>query len=121
MTGGQEYVAFWALRPHLTSRLGREGSKGESSSRSSEGAIAPPEERAPASNETVNQLPLVEKVMAHTFTCGVSIGDMARSASVTVTGTASGAFAVWENHECVRMLKAAHGTFERYTFMTVLS
>ncbi|CAM9609602.1 unnamed protein product [Scytosiphon promiscuus] len=92
-------------------------------------------ERAPASNEAVS-IPTMddssvfstaEKAMAETFTCGVVIsaragdlrhpshssngeGDVTAAIVVqAVTGTASGAFVVWENHECVRMIQGAHG------------
>lgn len=46
--------------------------------------------------------------MSQTFTCGVSLGRAGPSA-VAVTGTASGAFVVWEDFECVRMVPGVHG------------
>lgn len=135
MTGGQNYVVFWTLRPNLSSRLGRVGGSCPSADDATATAAesSPEAERAPASNETVSEAtkPSVfssaEKAMAETFTCGVAIGyggGKAGSASAggggegaagvvvaAVTGTASGAIAVWENFECVKMVLGVHGTY----------
>lgn len=131
MTGGQNHVVFWTLRPNLSSRLG----KAATGSPSSDVTPAEPQsheaERAPASNEMVSaaeptgaNAPVfssAEKAMAETFTCGVAVGNAASPArgsqaageagavAVAVTGTAGGAFAVWENFECVKMVQEAHG------------
>ncbi|CAM9415834.1 unnamed protein product, partial [Ectocarpus fasciculatus] len=133
MTGGQNYVVFWTLRPNLSSRLGSVGGSCPSADDATATAAesSPEAERAPASNETVSEAtkPSVfssaEKAMAETFTCGVAIGyggGKAGSASAggggegaagvvvaAVTGTASGAIAVWENFECVKMVLGVHG------------
>lgn len=140
MTGGQNYVLFWTLRPNLSSRLGKASSRNPSADATATAAGTPAkqspekEERAPASNETVSVsapadgssvFSSAEKVMTETFTCGVAIGnagkplaeslsagaDAAGVVTVAVTGTASGAFAVWENLECVKMVQAAHGAY----------
>ena len=115
MTGGQNYVIFWTLRPNLTSRL---GTKGSSSSSSSDRAtvVEGASERAPGkSNGAVLTSSAVEKAMAETFLCGVSVGKegysvgTSSSVGMTVTGTAKGSFVVWENFECVRVVSGAHG------------
>lgn len=137
MTGGQNHVVFWSLRPNLSCRLGKVATGGGGGGTPAE---QPPQsaeaERAPASNEAVSasaaganaNAPVfssAEKAMAETFTCGVAIGGGSRRASgsqptgeagpaaVAVTGTASGAFAVWENLECVKMVQEAHGACVR--------
>lgn len=140
MTGGQNHVVFWTLSPNLSSRLGKAATESSPSSDTTTPAAEPQSsetERAPASNETVSAsapaasanassvFSSAEKAMAETFTCGVAIGNAARPASggsrqpggeavvvaVAVTGTAGGAFAVWENFECVKMVQGAHGAF----------
>ena len=145
MTGGQNHVVFWTLRPNLSSRLGKAATGGASSDNTTAlpaepGAPETAAERAPASNEAVaapagttnassSVFSSAEKVMAETFTCAVAIGGGAARrpasgggsssqqpagaeaglVSVAVTGTAGGAFAVWENFECVRVVREAHG------------
>lgn len=126
MTGGQNHVVFWTLRPNLSSRLGK-----ATTDKPPKDATIPAEqqsseeaERAPASNEAVVSVSAppgpdapvfssAEKAMAETFTCGVAIGSRsageAEAVAVAVTGTASGAFAVWENLECVKMVQDVHG------------
>lgn len=137
MTGGQNHVVFWTLEPNLSSRLGK-ATAGSPTPETIQAEQQPPEaERAPASNEAVSVsvsasasasanasvFSSAEKAMAETFTCGVAIGSGTRPVSgsqpaaevecvavaVAVTGTASGAFAVWENFECVKMVQEAHG------------
>lgn len=113
MTGGQNYIVFWTLRPNLTSRLGANGGSNNATT-TAEGSAS---EKAPESNEAV--LTSCEKnPLTETFLCGVSVGKDVSSASsvaVTVTGTAKGAFVVWENFECVRMIPGAHGAYVRLT------
>lgn len=103
MTGGQGYVIFWTLKPNLSSRLGQK-------SRSTNAATTESSQRAPESNENMSPSAAAhaENLAAETFICGVSVGKT-ESSSVAVTGTASGAFVVWENFECIRMVPGAHG------------
>lgn len=133
MSGGQNHVVFWTLRPNLSSRLGKAATSNLSLETTTPTEQPSPEtERAPASNEAVAVPPSAnasifssaEKAMAETFTCGIAIGGAARPVfggsrpaaagevevvAVAVTGTAGGAFAVWENFECVKMVQGAHG------------
>ncbi|CAB1111885.1 unnamed protein product [Ectocarpus sp. CCAP 1310/34] len=133
MTGGQNYVVFWTLRPNLSSRLGnvRRSCPPADSASATAAESSSEAERAPASNEMVSEatkpsaFSSAEKAMAETFTCGVAIGcgggkagsasaggagEEAAGAVVTaVTGTASGAIAVWKNLECVKMVLGVHG------------
>lgn len=100
MTGGQNYVVFWSLRPSLSSRLGRKGKQSSAPTESLESVSA--------SNENVTPSLSIENVMEETFTCGVAVG-LKKTPSVALTGTASGSFVVWENFECVRVIPSAHG------------
>ncbi len=130
MTGGQNYVVFWSLWPNLSSRLGKPGTGSPPPGTDHAEQQQPTEaERAPASNEAVASADATvfssaEKAMSETFTCGVAIGNGARGSAgspsageggllpvavVAVTGTASGAFVVWENFECVKMVHGVHG------------
>lgn len=135
MTGGQNYVVFWTLRPNLSSRLGNVSCSCPSADDATATAAesSSEAERAPASNETVSEptkpsvFSSAEKAMAETFTCGVAIGcgggkagsasaggageEVAGAVVTAVTGTASGAIAVWENFECVKMVLGVHGTY----------
>lgn len=125
MTGGQNHVIFWTLRPNLTSRLGTKGKNdGTINATVGDGAS----EKAPEtkSDEAALTSTSVEKAMEETFLCGVSVGkddisvgnsssSSCVSSGVTVTGTAKGAFVVWENFECVRMVPGAHGALLRGT------
>lgn len=96
MTGGQNYVMFWTLKPNLSSRFGKRSvNVGE-------------EGRAPESNEGVAST--TENVMTETFTSAVSVGKKCLS-NIAVTGTVSGAFAVWDNFECTRLVTGVHGKF----------
>lgn len=95
MTGGQNYVNFWTLRPNLYSRLGKKKISVEGNDESiGRGASA-----------TFKGDPMQE-----TFLCGVSVGLSPRGSSVVITGTASGNFAVWKSFECIRVLPETHGT-----------
>lgn len=102
MTGGQNYVNFWTLRPNLSSRLGRKNSKDTE------------EKTEPQSPSAESNSPPAAVFkgdpMSETFLCGVAIGNTGGCPSAVVTGTASGSFAVWQEFECVRMLPGAHGT-----------
>ena len=129
MTGGQNYVIFWTLRPNLTSRLGTRGSNGDGNNNATAGDGASGRASEAKSSEAVlnsSSSPSfafsVEKAMDETFLCGVSVGkdgssvgtssscsSSSVSSALTVTGTAKGAFVVWENFECVRMVPGAHG------------
>ncbi|CAM9399079.1 unnamed protein product [Ascophyllum nodosum] len=103
MTGGQEYILFWTLRPNLCSRVGQK--------RPQSSAPAESSELNPASNEAETHsspFSTAETVMEETFTCGVAIG-LQSCPSIAVTGTASGAFVVWENFERARVIPGTHG------------
>ena len=103
MTGGQEYILFWTLRPNLCSRVGQK--------RPQSSAPAESSELNPASNEAETHsspFSTAETVMEETFTCGVAIG-LQSCPSIAVTGTASGAFVIWENFERARVIPGTHG------------
>lgn len=106
MTGGQNYVLFWTLKPNLSSRFGKRNVK------------LAEEGKAPESNEGV--VSATENVMRETFTSGVSVGKIHLS-NIAVTGTSSGAFAVWENFECIKLVPGVHGMYHLDTQTSTLS
>lgn len=122
MTGGQNYVIFWTLRPNLTSRLGTKA-KIDDTNNATVGDGASEKTPETKSDEAALTSTSVEKAMDETFLCGVSVGkddfsvgnssSSCVSSGVTITGTAKGAFVVWKNFECVRMVPGAHGALLR--------
>lgn len=113
MTGGQKYVLFWSLSPNLSSSVGRKRSQEKIDTTNGDQS-----ERAPESNVAALPSCSTENVMDETFICGVSVGKTLPS--ITVTGTASGAFVVWENSECVRIMAGAHGTNDVFFYTPCL-